>query len=189
MYSYSRPCVHICHSLPSLSPCFVNQWAACLWCVALWERKRERQEKSGRMKREPMLHGCSVWKSNFSRPSWKDNGTCRNPSLPLWVISRNKYVRAVGRHGSTCSSYFHGCCALTPVMGHDCVRGAAGPHHHALWGFRAAFAPPSMLVLTVFGRPAAVSVDWVHLVRLGETGGRCSRRRTLRKWGIEPAWD
>lgn len=62
----------------------------------------------------------------------KDNGTCQDSPIFLKVISRNKYIWAVSLHVSSCSSYFHGCCVLTLVMGDDCTRAAAGSHHHAL---------------------------------------------------------
>lgn len=85
----------------------------------------------------------------------------------------------------SCSSYFHGCCSLTLATGDDCIRATAVSHHHALCGFRAAFALLSTSELPVFAWPAAVSEEWVHLVRR-DTGGRCSRGRIRRKWGIQP---
>lgn len=84
-----------------------------------------------------------------------------------------------------CSSFFNGWCLLNLAMGDDFIRVATGSHCHGFHGFRDVFTLFSTSKLTVFAWPAAVSVEWVHLVRSGDRGRRCSKGRTQRKWGIK----
>lgn len=57
---------------------------------------------------------------------------------------------------------------MSLAAGDDCIGAAAGSHHHDSYGYRAAFALLSTSEPTVFACPTALSVEWVHLVRLQE---------------------
>lgn len=59
---------------------------------------------------------------------------------------------------------------MSLAAGDDCIGAAAGlhHHHHDLYGYRAASVLLSTSEPTVFALPRALSVEWVHLVRLQE---------------------
>lgn len=142
------------------------------------ERGRVREGESRRMKSEERPQGDSSWKIKLCNSSEQllEDHRSRDNLPPVTQLGCQLHVyESVCTFASSCLSFFHGYFSLILAVGDGCNKASEGSHHHALHGFKAAFGSLYTSELAVFAWPAALSVEWVHLVRTRDTGRRCSR--------------